>query len=155
MLNHNSRTHLMHLIGSLGWNSYRSIKRKGKGNEKTNVYLLRGTFTKPTTSKKQVMILSAHFNVDERDQISRGLMLSTVRLLGNSAVGIGKVRNSKSLVAQQKCWLIFMNLVSSLIFKPPAGFLFKTVSFQFRCSSPSFLIPCSLGFLSLKEKTDK
>lgn len=117
MLNHNSRTHLMHLIGSLGQNRYRIIKRKGKRNEKTNIYLLWGAFTKPTTSKKQVIILNAHFNVDERDQISRGLMLSTVKLLGNSAVGTGKVRNSKSLVTQQKCWLIFINLVSSLILK--------------------------------------
>ena len=88
MLNRNSRIHLMQWIGSLGQNNYRSIKRKGKENNKTNIYLLWGTFTKTNTPQKQVVILSAQFKVDERDQISRGLTLSTVRLLGNSTVGI-------------------------------------------------------------------
>lgn len=142
MLKHNSRIHLMQWFGSLGQNNYRSVKQKGQESKKTNIYLLWGIFTKTNTSQKQVVVLSAQFKVGGRDQISRGLMLSTVRLLRNSAAGVWKERNSKSLVAQQKCWLIFMNLVSFLIFKPPAGFIFKTVPFQSKC----FLISCSLAF---------
>lgn len=88
MLKHNSRIHLMQWFGSLGQNNYRSVKQKGQESKKTNIYLLWGIFTKTNTSQKQVVVLSAQFKVGGRDQISRGLMLSTVRLLRNSAAGV-------------------------------------------------------------------
>lgn len=76
ILNRNWRVHLIEWIGSLGLNNHGSIKSKVKENEKTNIYLLWGTFTKNNASEKQVTILSSQASWWKRGHISRCLMLS-------------------------------------------------------------------------------